>query len=314
LTKEVRMKEIWLEMTKGVEIEEINTGKVLLKSDGNICFISVKTAEDQQKVIDESKRKEYVFVDFKDWTVIPLENIIAKKGKGKVIVQLDSIELLTVAINVLEKGADGILLLLNDEKNIDLVKSLIRKVGKIELKEAVVQEVKFLWHPGHRVCLDTHSLFQESEGVLLGNFSNLLFLVANESEDNEFINPRPFRVNAGSMAHYLKVGSETKYLSELSSGDEIEIVDWRGDTKRTHLSRVKIEKRPMLLIRAFEFEFGRTGTITLQNAETIKLFGPDGKRIPVTSLKPGDKILVYSPQFSAGRHFGVPVEETIIER
>jgi len=239
---------------------------------------------------------------------------LIKKGQAKIIVKLNSIKLLSVVLNALEKGADGILLPLEYGMDVPLVRNSVRKLGRIKLTEATVQKVKILCYAGHRVCLDTHSLLQESERVLLGNFSNLLFLVANESEDNEFINPRPFRVNAGSMAHYLKVGSETKYLSELSSGDEIEIVDWKGSTKRTHLSRVKIEKRPMLLIRAFEFESGRTGTVTLQNAETIKLFGPDGKRIPATSLKPGDKILVYSPQFSVGRHFGVPAEETIIER
>jgi len=312
LTKEVRMKEIWLEMTKGVEIEEINTGKVLLKSDGNICFISVKTAEDQQKVIDESKRKEYVFVDFKDWAIIPLENIIAKKGQAKIIVELNSIELLSIALNALEKGADGVLLPLEYGENVPLVKNSVRKLEEAKLKEATVQKVKILWYSGYRVCLDIHSLLQKSEGVLVGNFSSMLFLVASESEENEFVNPRPFRVNSGSVAHYLKIGNETKYLSELCSGDEVEIVDFRGKTRRSHLGRVKIEKRPMLLISAIES--GRTGTVTLQNAETIKLFNPDGKRISVTLLEPGDKILVYSPQFSAGRHFGVPVEETIIER
>jgi 3-dehydroquinate synthase II len=50
----------------------------------------------------------------------------------------------------------------------------------------------------------------------------------------------------------------------------------------------------------------------LQNAETIKLVGADGKPMPVTALKEGDEVMVYFE--AAARHFGIKIEETIIEK
>ena len=50
----------------------------------------------------------------------------------------------------------------------------------------------------------------------------------------------------------------------------------------------------------------------LQNVETIKLVGADGKSIAVTALKEGDEVLVYFE--AAARHFGIKIEETIIEK
>jgi 3-dehydroquinate synthase II len=49
-----------------------------------------------------------------------------------------------------------------------------------------------------------------------------------------------------------------------------------------------------------------------RNAETIKLIKEDGTTLSVTKLKPGDKVLVYHKE--GGRHFGIDVEETLIER
>ena len=50
----------------------------------------------------------------------------------------------------------------------------------------------------------------------------------------------------------------------------------------------------------------------LPNAETIRLVNPDGKAISVTTLKQGDKVLSHIEK--AGRHFGMQVKETLIER
>jgi 3-dehydroquinate synthase II len=50
----------------------------------------------------------------------------------------------------------------------------------------------------------------------------------------------------------------------------------------------------------------------MQNAETIRLISSDGKAISITSLKSGDKVLGHIEK--AGRHFGIQVDETLIER
>ena len=53
-------------------------------------------------------------------------------------------------------------------------------------------------------------------------------------------------------------------------------------------------------------------TLVLQNAETIRLVGPEGSPISITSLKPGDKVFAHIEK--GGRHFGMKVDETLIER
>jgi 3-dehydroquinate synthase II len=57
---------------------------------------------------------------------------------------------------------------------------------------------------------------------------------------------------------------------------------------------------------------GQSISLVLQNAETIRLVNPDGKAVSVTALKTGDKVLGHIEK--TGRHFGMQVDETLIER
>jgi 3-dehydroquinate synthase II len=148
------------------------------------------------------------------------------------------------------------------------------------------------------------------EGMLIGNQSGGLFLVQSEAEESPYVASRPFRVNAGAVHEYVLVGDKTRYLSELSSGDTTLVVGKSGAAKKATIGRVKIERRPLLFIEA-ESD-GRKITAILQNAETIKLVATDGSSIAVTKLKPGDKVLARLED--AGRHFGMKIEETIIEK
>jgi 3-dehydroquinate synthase II len=146
--------------------------------------------------------------------------------------------------------------------------------------------------------------------MLIGNSSGFLFLVQAETEENPYVAPRPFRVNAGPVHSYVRVpGGRTRYLSELGAGERVLIFRPEGDSEEATVGRVKIEKRPLVLIQA-SWE-GRTGTILLQNAETIRLTGSGGDAISVARLKPGDSVLV--AEESTGRHFGLKIEETICE-
>ena len=167
---------------------------------------------------------------------------------------------------------------------------------------------------GHRVCADTLSLLRRGQGMLVGNSSAFTFLVHAETEHNEYVAARPFRVNAGAVHAYTRLPHDkTTYLGELRAGQEVLIVGADGETSVATLGRVKIEVRPMLLIEArVEYEGGtKTGTIFLQNAETIRLTGPDGTPLSVVGLKPGDTVLCRIDE--AGRHFGMRVREEIRE-
>jgi 3-dehydroquinate synthase II len=76
------------------------------------------------------------------------------------------------------------------------------------------------------------------------------------------------------------------------------------------VGRVKTERRPLAIVEAEEN--GETVSIILQNAETICLTEPSGKAVSLVDLKEGSEVLVYREKI--GRHFGVPVEETILEK
>jgi len=88
------------------------------------------------------------------------------------------------------------------------------------------------------------------------------------------------------------------------------IVDKDGMTREGIVGRVKIEKRPLMLIEA-EYNGDIIRTI-LQNAETIRLVGENGKPISVVDLKEGDKVLIKIDENA--RHFGMAIKETIIEK
>jgi 3-dehydroquinate synthase II len=166
---------------------------------------------------------------------------------------------------------------------------------------------------GERVCIDTVSMLSEGEGMLVGNKSNFLFLVHNESIGSSFTSPRPFRVNAGAVHCYtITPDGTTKYLSELESGSQVLIVNIKGLTRTVSVGRSKIETRPLKLFKAIYKS--EVGSIIVQNAETIRFLDKDGKILPVTHVKIGDEILVYSRN-PAGRHFGMEVsDEYIIEK
>lgn len=145
--------------------------------------------------------------------------------------------------------------------------------------------------------------------MLVGSQSGCLFLVQSESESSGYVAPRPFRVNAGAVHSYV-MGSDgrTRYLSEVSSGDTLLLVDREGGSREVIVGRCKVEKRPLLLLRARvgELEY----TTILQNAETVRMCTPNGS-VSVSEIAPGDELLVMAEE--GGRHFGMSVQESIQE-
>lgn len=54
---------------------------------------------------------------------------------------------------------------------------------------------------GHRVAVDLCESMVPGEGLLVGSFALGLFLVHSECEESNYINSRPFRVNAGAVGY-----------------------------------------------------------------------------------------------------------------
>jgi len=147
--------------------------------------------------------------------------------------------------------------------------------------------------------------------MLVGNSSQALFLVHSESVENPFVDTRPFRVNAGPVHAYIRLADgQTKYLSEIRSGDQVLVVNFDGTSYPAVVGRAKVERRPLVLVEAEEN--GQTVSSILQNAETIRLTAPSGEAVSLVDLKEGSEILI--SREDAGRHFGVKIDETITER
>jgi 3-dehydroquinate synthase II len=101
----------------------------------------------------------------------------------------------------------------------------------------------------------------------------------------------------------------TRYLSELEPGDRVAVARPEGGVRAAHVGRIKVERRPLVVVRATVD--GRGRTVFLQEAETVRLSGEHG-RLAVTELGPGASVL--GVRLPAARHLGTAIEETIEER
>lgn len=250
-----------------------------------------------------------VIVSAADWRIIPLENLIA--GGATIIARVASAEEALTAVTTLEAGCAGVLLTAADPAEVKRTVALLKaRAEQLPLESAVVTGVRPVGM-GDRVCVDTCTNMGLGEGMLVGNSSAALFLVHSESVENPYVEPRPFRVNAGPVHAYIRVpGGRTRYLSELQSGDQALLVAHDGTTRISVVGRAKTERRPLLLVTAEARE--KPISVILQNAETIRLVTPEGQPISVVDLKRGTEVLVLLDE--PGRHFGTKVTETISER
>jgi len=260
-----------------------------------------------------AREADYTLVVGEDWQIIPLENLIARIGEETTLVAgVQSAEEAQTAYETLDIGADAVLLDTDDPDEIRETVA-VRDALDRETLELTYAEVTEIEETGaaDRVCIDTANMMDDDEGMLVGSMSRGLFFVHAETADSPYVASRPFRVNAGAVHAYVRTpGGETRYLSEVASGTEVQIVDTAGETREAIVGRAKIERRPMFRVQA-ETEGGDRVETLLQNAETIKVHTREG-RTAVTDLQPGDELLLYYED--TARHFGEAVEESIIEK
>ena len=275
--------------------------------------ITVEHRSDVERVSQSLEASpEYLLIDCPNWKIIPVENLIAEtKGKSKILARTRNYEESKTALSILEKGTDGISLAPDHPSDIIKTRDLIlEQLEPVSLSLAKVTAIRPIG-TGARVCVDTCEILHEGEGLLTGSSSQGLFLVEGEIHSNPHINSRPFRVNAGPVALYLLAPKgKTQYLSELSAGQSVLLVDKEGRTRTADVARVKIERRPMMLVEA---SVGSDSVKTIvQNAETVRLVNPAGSK-SISDIRPGDEVLVRYEE--GGRHFGTRVpDEMIIEK
>ncbi|KAG2261286.1 hypothetical protein Bca52824_068365 [Brassica carinata] len=289
------------------------------------AVFEVSTPEELQKLKIEDEQTENIVLGLLDWKSIPAENIVAAlQGSEKTVFAISSTPSeAKLYLEALEHGLGGIILKTEDVKAVlDLKEYFDRRNEEsdtLSLSEATITRIQMVGM-GDRVCVDLCSLMRPGEGLLVGSFARGLFLVHSECLESNYIASRPFRVNAGPVHAYVAVpGGKTCYLSELRTGREVIVVDQKGKQRTAVVGRVKIEKRPLILVEAkLSAKEDETSFSTiLQNAETVALVTPhqvnsSGKTaVPVTSLKLGDQVLIRLQ--GGARHTGIEIQEFIVE-
>ena len=289
------------------------------------AHVHINSEERQQYARSLAGTVEWIYLTFEDWSMIPIENVVAACDQTPTRIAAEIIEPLQAhgAGFALEIGVDALVCSENELEASLIVKSLRNSTEEIQdesinenhdtlsLSEVKITSIES-GHTGDRVCIDLTSLLEVGEGLLIGSTARSLALIHGETIESTYVPKRPFRVNAGSVEAYtLMADGSTKYLSELISGDKILVVSMQGITRICTIGRLKIETRPFILLR-YSDEKHNQAHVLLQQAETVRVLDENGAACSVTELSIGDVIIAYNTNQT--RHIGVSVSASSVER
>ncbi len=277
-----------------------------------IPILPLADPDDLPKAIALGRARGGVAITWSAERVIPLENLLADAhGRYPVWVVVDRLRDVPAMLGALEHGADHVVVEITKADQLDEIEAALDEVRGVAIPWETVPITRILpAGVGDRVIVDTTSLLRPGEGILVGSAAAFLLHVASEAVGSRFTRPRPFRVNAGAAHSYtLLADGTTRYLSELVAGDAVLVSEPNGTPRSVRVGRIKIERRPMVLIEVEAHE--RRFTAFLQEAETVRLSGEKG-RVATTQLEAGQR--VFGAAFPPARHLGGVVEETIEER
>lgn len=325
------MMQVWLESGNPTEGVDLILGEELV-IDGDALYINSKQVGRKVDVSNSSGQSvaramagsvEWILLEFGEWKMIPIENIIAAcdGGPTKVAARISSAEQVLGAAFALQIGVDALLV---DEKTLPtalIAKSqrgekTVESVSENTTQEMILSKLEVIevreGGVGDRVCVDLTSMLELGEGMIVGSSSNSMILVHGETVESEFVPIRPFRVNAGAAHSYIMMADgTTSYLSELKMGDEVMVANSDGISRSCTVGRVKIEKRPFILFR-WKNENDNEAGVLLQQAETVRLISESRELVSITELVPGTLLLGWAG--GAGRHVGQPISAEVEER
>lgn len=277
-------------------------------------FCTVEGSESLEESWQNADKYDYAVLDFDLPTNIPLELVIARLQESKTVLlkKVNTFYEAEVAFGILERGSDGVLFAGTDMAEIQQISDYLSRnsISRLELTPLVVTEVRYAGM-GARACVDTTSLMTREEGMLVGSTSSGGVLVCSETHFLPYMNLRPFRVNAGAVHSYIWApNNATEYITDLAVGSKVLCVNTRGVAREVCVGRVKIEVRPLLIIKGEAA--GTDLNVIVQDDWHIRVMGADAAPKNATTVRPGDELLAYVCE--PGRHVGIKIEETIIEK
>ena len=330
--------EVWLESAETVSLEGIDAlyvhdGQTGISTKDGVLYrdgvqigghIHIDSEEAQSKARSLAGTVEWILLTFEDWSMIPIENILAATDATptKVAAQISQPIQAQGAAFALDIGVDA---LLCDETCLEaalVVKSMrLEQMSEMQSTQSETEQIKLgtmtitevqEGHSGDRVCIDLLSMLEDGEGLLVGSTSRAFVLIHGETVPSKYVPTRPFRVNSGSVDAYTYLADgSTKYLCELKSGDSVLIVRKNGHSRAATVGRMKIETRPFILLR-FKDENANEGHVFIQQAETVRLVLENGNVCSVTNLEVGMRILGCA--LSSTRHVGQSISAPSEER
>jgi 3-dehydroquinate synthase II len=292
---------------------------------GSLVTIDGEASQDYARSLVGSV--EWLVLEFTDWSMIPIENLLAacEGTPTKVAAVLSTPEQAQGAGFALQRGVEALVVrtstamveaaLIVKSQRLEYEQSEQNDAssfsGKVGIGKLTITSVES-GGTAERYCIDMTCLLKHGEGLLLGSSASSFLFVHGETVESEFVPARPFRVNAGPPHAYIRMANNnTKYLSELQAGDEILLVNTEGMLRIATIGRLKIEVRPMILIRWID-ENDKKGSMFLQQAETVRVVGLDNKTKSITALKEGENVLGWCDK--GARHIGASISSNVTER
>jgi len=310
--------EIWIDSVIDNNFSKNPAIRVLEAENKDVAEVDIDDYRGQDEALSLIGSVPWILVRCSDWKMIPLENLIAAaSGSGtKIAVEIGGDVEINGATFALDHGADAILVQGDDLEYAIKAAGFRNKskssnqFSKLEITSARINSLDSSGM-GERVCIDLTQRIEKGEGMAIGSTANSLCLVHGETIPSDFVPSRPFRVNAGAIHSYiLMADGNTRYLSELNSGDTVAVISEDGSMRPAIIGRLKIERRPMQIIR-FEHE-SSIGQIVVQYAETVRLISKNGKAISVTEIGEGTEISILNGD--GIRHMGIHIEGGMVER
>ncbi|CAM9801897.1 unnamed protein product [Ectocarpus sp. 6 AP-2014] len=304
----------------------------------------------------------YCCVTCSDWTMIPAENLVSAAGgtPTRIAVELSEPSQVQGAAFALQIGVDALLLgpdpdlweaavSAREQRGTDGPAAGVLPApadhgeggagGGLDVVALSTGRVTRTREGGvgDRVCVDLIQSLNAGEGMLVGSSAKMLALVHAETFETGFTPLRtPFRINAGPVHSYALLGDgSTKYLSELYTSGLVLVTNWKGESRKVAIGRLKVETRPMIMVE-FQGEGGSTGQLFLQQAETVRLISPTqpettaekksneseseadssgsgGGWVPlsVTDIEGGEDLLLR--EISRGTHVGRAIDAVVTE-
>lgn len=295
------------------------------------AHIRIEQGSDQADGVSLIGSVDWILVECTDWSMIPLENLIASRtgSHTKIAAFITSPLQAQGAGFALQEGVDA-LVVPNDVEMIDAALSVRAQrqeseetatpidetTEQVQLVPLIVASVEQAG-VGDRYCLDFLSHFHQGEGVLVGSSAACMVLIHSETIPSTFVPTRPFRVNAGAPHSYIMMADgTTKYMADLASGDVVLAVSTDGSTRPVVLGRLKIEPRPMLKIVVIPTmnneQKPNESHVYMQQAETVRLLSDLAEARSVTSLESNEVVLGWIGHGS--RHLGKAIGGHVEER